>query len=348
MRSAARTPEEKQLQQQGKQAVGGGAADLDGAAARDPGGLLEPAKVQKAIAYNRKRHPAQAQVVALQQQLGVPSSGSFDEPTVQQVAVHQQSSKLKVDGMIGPMTEAALGLDADVSGGPAPAAGGEATPASATPEPVQAAGPGGPAAQPSGGVAGGTIDLATLERFLGQTLAEKQAQDAQAAAVPGAQKEAEKNEPVQKEPPEGLTPGAIDKKLPEAVEAEESVTPEEAKKYIATTGDATSLLPADVAKLYDDCVQEANAGKLCFPNSNNNKEGMSSKTFEKFRSALYKFLGERYNTKERRINHEILSKKGGKKAYDVRAYIVTTLSPIPAELMKGASPASSTPRGWSS
>jgi len=351
MKVVARTPAEKQSQQQTGSAGGGGAADLGGAAARDPGGLLEPAKVQKAIAYNRKRYPGQAQVVALQQQLGAASSGSFDEPTVQQVAVRQQTGKLTVDGKIGPKTEAALGLDPDASGASAPAAGGEVAPA-ATPDSAQADsaaaspaaaasplklgplpdGPGGLVAQPSGGVAGGTLDLATLEQTFGQMLAEKQAQDAQTAAAPEPQKDAEQAEPVQKEPPEGLTPEAIEQKLPEAVPVEKSTTPEEAKKYVATTGDAKSLLPADVAKLYDDCVKLAKAGKLCFPGAE--KKGVSSAAFVKFRNALYKFLGEKYGTKERRINKEITSKKGGKKAYDIRSYILTTLSPIPADLMK--------------
>lgn len=90
-----------------RQAAAAGDVTAQEDALKPGGGLLTPGKVDDALAYNGKRAKGQGEgwIKGLQNLVGAPPSGAYDEPTVQGVAGRQDDGGLRVDGKVGPKTE---------------------------------------------------------------------------------------------------------------------------------------------------------------------------------------------------------------------------------------------------
>ncbi|PIE17106.1 MAG: hypothetical protein CSA66_06790 [Proteobacteria bacterium] len=137
----------KERGQQTKRALAAKGHDAQQAALSPGAGLLSPASAKEALAYNHRHQRRQKPwwVKALQAFLGVPTSGTYDEATVQEVASFQDGvGGLTVDGKVGRNTKRALHGKLEAPKKDAPAEGGPATASNpkaplATPGPVKAA-----------------------------------------------------------------------------------------------------------------------------------------------------------------------------------------------------------------
>lgn len=177
-------------------------ASAEGFAAQEallaPGsGVLKPPQVETALRYNRKLSARPDFVSAVQSELGVGSSGTWDAPTVQGVAAYQGQRSLAVDGMVGTQTKAALkkdGVGAGGAGGASNAKGPEAaTPREATPEAATTS------SQPASGPLATDTTGATEEARDASTAgpaAEAKAKAHEGAAEPGAGAQAVAEQPV--------------------------------------------------------------------------------------------------------------------------------------------------------
>ncbi len=152
--------------------------------------------------------------------------------------------------------------------------------------------------------------------------------------VPGApvqqqEQDPQQHEPVAPQPIDGLIQEPLQQKAGQLeVDGPSAGLDEQHKAWLHNTKDATSVFPPKLKDLYDDCVAKAKKGTLIFP-AKDEPAGKSSAPFKKFLKALY----DHFNYDERRINMEII-KKGGKKAYDIEAFLESQVVPVEGQKAK--------------